>query len=52
MANPQPRTSSFTRQHVITAVVTDDSIKRLGVASGQSWTAVFKASSVFLVSVD
>lgn len=39
-------------QHVITAVVTDDSIKRLGLAVGQPLTAVFKASSVFLVSMD
>lgn len=39
-------------QHVITAVVTDDSVKRLGLAVGQSVTAVFKASSVFLASID
>ena len=39
-------------QHVITAVVTDDSVKRLGLAPGQAVTAVFKASSVFLVAID
>jgi molybdate transport system regulatory protein len=39
-------------QHVITAVVTDDSVKRLGLVVGQPLTAVFKASSVFLASVD
>lgn len=38
--------------HVITAVITDDSVKRLGVAVGQAMTAVFKASSVFLASTD
>jgi molybdate transport system regulatory protein len=38
--------------HVITAVVTEQSVKRLGVVVGQTVTAVFKASSVFLVSVD
>jgi len=39
-------------QHVLTAVVTDDSVKRLNLAVGQSVTAVFKASSVFLASMD
>jgi molybdate transport system regulatory protein len=39
-------------QHVITAVVTDDSVRRLGLAVGQPLTAVFKASSVFLASLD
>lgn len=39
-------------RHVITAVVTDASIQRLGLAVGQAATAVFKASSVFLASVD
>jgi molybdate transport system regulatory protein len=38
--------------HVITAVVTEQSVKRLGLAVGQPVTAAFKASSVFLVSVD
>jgi len=38
--------------HVITAVVTDQSVQRLGLAVGQVVTAAFKASSVFLVSVD
>jgi molybdate transport system regulatory protein len=38
--------------HVITAVVTAQSVKRLGLAVGQRVTAVFKASSVFLVAVD
>jgi molybdate transport system regulatory protein len=39
-------------QHVITAVITADSVKRLGVVVGQAMTAVFKASSVFLASID
>jgi molybdate transport system regulatory protein len=39
-------------QHVITAVITDDSVKRLALAEGQPLTAVFKASSVFLASTD
>jgi len=39
-------------RHVLTAVVTDDSVKRLGLAVGQSVTAVFKAPSVFLVATD
>ncbi|MBV5299208.1 MAG: TOBE domain-containing protein [Rhodoferax sp.] len=39
-------------RHVITAVVTDDSVKRLGLETGQALTAVFKASSVFLASID
>ena len=39
-------------QHVITAVVTDDSVNRLGLAPGQAVTAVFKASSVFLAAID
>jgi molybdate transport system regulatory protein len=39
-------------QHVITAVVTDQSVKRMALAVGQTLTAVFKASSVFLVSTD
>lgn len=38
--------------HVITAVVTEQSVRRLGLVVGQAVTAVFKASSVFLVSVD
>lgn len=39
-------------QHVITAVITDDSVRRLQLAPGQLVTAVFKASSVFLVAAD
>ncbi len=39
-------------QHVITAVITDDSVRRLALAVGQTLTAVFKASSVFLAAVD
>ena len=39
-------------RHVITAVITDDSVKRLNLAVGQPMTAVFKASSVFLAAVD
>lgn len=39
-------------RQVITAVVTDDSVKRLGLAVGQPVTAVFKASSVFLAAID
>lgn len=39
-------------RHVITAVITDASAKRLGLVLGQPVTAVFKASSVFLVAID
>ena len=39
-------------QHVITAVITDDSVKRLDLVAGQTATAVFKASSVFLAAID
>ena len=39
-------------QHGITAVVTDASVQRLGLATGKPVTAVFKASSVFLVATD
>jgi len=39
-------------RHVMTAVITDDSVRRLGLAEGASATAVFKASSVFLASMD
>lgn len=39
-------------RHVITAVITDDSVRRLQLAPGQLVTAVFKASSVFLVAAD
>jgi len=39
-------------RHVITAVITDESVKRLGLVVGQPVTAVFKASSVFLVAID
>lgn len=39
-------------RHVLTAVITDDSVLRLGLAVGQPVTAVFKAPSVFLVAID
>jgi molybdate transport system regulatory protein len=39
-------------RHVLTAVITEDSVKRLGLVEGVSATAVFKASSVFLAAVD
>ncbi len=39
-------------RHVLTAVITDDSLKRLGLEVGQPVTAVFKAPSVFLVATD
>ena len=39
-------------RHVITAVITDDSVTRLTLAEGLSATAVFKASSVFLAAID
>jgi molybdate transport system regulatory protein len=39
-------------RHVLTAVITDDSVKRLGLVAGISATAVFKASSVFLAAVE
>lgn len=39
-------------RHVLTAVITDDSVRRLGLAVGQPVTAVFKAPSVFLVATD
>ena len=39
-------------RHVITSVITDDSVRRLELAVGQPVTAVFKASSVFLVAAD
>lgn len=38
--------------HVLTAVITDASVAGLGLAVGQPVTAVFKASSVFLVATD
>ena len=37
-------------QHVITAVITSESVNRLGLQTGGSVTAAFKASSVFLVA--
>lgn len=37
---------------VLTAVVTEPNVERLGLAVGQPVTAIFKASSVFLVSTD
>ena len=39
-------------RHVITAVITDESVRRLGLVTGSVVTAVFKASSVFLAAVD
>ena len=39
-------------RHVITAVVTGESVRRLGLAVGQPVTALFKASSVFLVATN
>lgn len=39
-------------QHVLTAVVTEQSVQRLRLSLGQPVTAVFKASSVFLASTD
>ena len=39
-------------RRVITAVITAKSVERLGLTVGQPVTAVFKASSVFLVAVD
>lgn len=39
-------------RHVITAVITDESVTRLGLAVGQPVIAVFKAPSVFLVALD
>ncbi|CAN5208516.1 TOBE domain-containing protein [soil metagenome] len=39
-------------RHVLTAVITDESVKRLGLAVGLPVTAVFKAPSVFLVATD
>jgi len=37
---------------VVTAVITEDSLKRLGLVVGLRASAVFKASSVFLAAVD
>jgi molybdate transport system regulatory protein len=39
-------------RHVLTAVITDESVKRLGLAVGLPVTAVFNAPSVFLVATD
>ena len=38
--------------HVLTAVVTEQSVERLGLREGAQATAIFKASSVFLVTTD
>ncbi len=38
--------------HVITAVITCDSVRRLALVAGAAVTAVFKASSVFLAAID
>ena len=38
--------------HVITGVITQESVKRLCLEVGSAVTAVFKASSVFLVALD
>lgn len=39
-------------QHVLTAVITEASVQRLGLAEGSPVTAAFKASSVFLATLD
>ncbi len=39
-------------RHVLTAVITDQSVKRLELRIGSPVTAIFKASSVFLVALD
>lgn len=39
-------------QHLLTAVITRDSVDRLRLSLGQPATAVFKASAVFLVTTD
>ena len=39
-------------RHVLTAVITEGSVQRLGLVIGTTVTAIFKASSVFLVATD
>ncbi len=39
-------------RHALTAVITLDSVKSMGLTAGQSVTAVFKASSVFLATTN
>ncbi len=39
-------------RHVVTAVITHDSVQRMGLGVGMPIVAAFKASSVFLVALD
>ncbi len=50
--NAEVTLSMANGRHVMTAVITDDSVKRLGLVEGLPATAVFKASSVFLAAMD